>query len=283
MLKVTIIAIGRELLTGRVRDANASWLARRVTALGGQVQRIAIADDDPAQVARELQRSLTDGASLVLTTGGLGPTADDRTLQGIALAFGCTLALHPQALQMVKERYWALAAEGSVQDAHITESRQKMAILPEGAIPLPNPVGAAPAVLLKIHGVTIVSLPGVPAEMQAIFEASVLNLLRAMTPQAAYQERTLVTPFGDESLLAPLLEQVMKRIPQVSLKSRATRFGPQVKLEVVLSTSARTEPEAEALLQEAEAELKQAIRSQAERSSAPGLDKEKKEHGGEEG
>lgn len=283
MLKVAIIAIGRELLTGRVRDANASWLARRVTALGGQVQRMAIADDDPAQVARELQRSLEDGASVVLTTGGLGPTADDRTLQGIALAFGRALALHPQALPMVKERYWALAAEGSVQDADVTESRQKMAILPEGAIPLPNPVGAAPAVLLQIQGATIVSLPGVPAEMEAIFEASILHLLRAMAPEAVYREQTFLTPLGDESQLAPLLDQVIKKVPQVSLKSRATHFGPGITLEVVLSARAPSEAQAEALLREAEAELKKAIRSQAELSSGLGLDEEEKQQGGEEG
>lgn len=280
MLKVAILAIGRELLTGRVRDANASWLARRVTTLGGQVQRMAIVDDDPAQVALELRRSLEDGVSLILTTGGLGPTADDRTLQGIALAFGRALVLHREALQMVKERYEALAVEGAVPEASLTESRQKMALLPEGALPLPNPVGAAPAVLLQLPGMTLIALPGVPAELTAIFEASVLTLLRGMVPEAAYREKTLVTPFGDESLLAPLLEQVMKKVPPVYLKSRATHFGPQVQLEVILSTSAPTAQEADALLREAEAELERVIRSKVP-SSAPGLDEE--QQGGEEG
>jgi len=283
VLKVAIIAVGRELLTGRVRDANASWLARRVTGLGGQVQRMAIVDDDPAQIARELQRSLEDGASVVLTTGGLGPTADDRTLQGIALAFGRALVLHQGALQMVKERYEALAAGGAVQQADLTESRKKMAILPEGAIPLPNPVGAAPAVLFKVQGMTIIALPGVPAELVAIFEASALHLLLKMTPETVYQERVLVTPVGDESLLAPLLEEVMRRIPQVYLKSRATHFGPQVKLEVVLSASARTKEEAEAVLQAAEAALEQAIGARTGLSPVLGLHKEKEQQSGEEG
>lgn len=257
MLKTAILAIGRELLTGRVRDANASWLARRVTSLGGQVTRIAIVDDDPEQIARELHRLIQDGAKMILTTGGLGPTADDRTLEGIALALKRPLSPHPGALSLVKDRYQALAARGLVQDATLDEARRKMAYLPEGSRALPNPVGAAPGVLIEAEA-TIIALPGVPAEMEAIFETSVLGLLRAFIPDATYLERVFVTGVGDESKLAPILQEVMRQVPQVYLKSRATHFGPDVKLEVILSASGQ-QGEVEAILERAEDELRRRL------------------------
>lgn len=257
MLKVGIVAVGRELLTGRVRDTNSAWIAKRATSLGGKVIRMAVVDDDPQAIAQEVRRLIQEGAQVVITTGGLGPTLDDRTLEGIALALGRPLKLNPQALRMVEERYRVLANQGFVQNAEMDEIRRKMAILPEGSKPLENPVGAAPGVLLEAEAF-VVSLPGVPAEMEALFEGSVLGFLKTLAPGMIYQERTVATGVGDESRLAPVLQEVMRKVPRVYCKSRATRFGQDVSLEVILS-AAGLEGEIETLLDKAEEELRRRL------------------------
>ena len=98
-----ILAIGREILRGRVQDTNSWTLARRLTGLGHEVVRIAACDDDLVAIVREVRRAAEDGATLVVTTGGLGPTDDDRTLQALADATDCPLALHPEARDLVAD------------------------------------------------------------------------------------------------------------------------------------------------------------------------------------
>src|SRR5438034_5748002 len=83
-----IVAVGRELLTGRTVDTNSAWIAARLTDLGAAVTRVVAVDDDPAAIAREIAGARERGTGLVITTGGLGPTLDDRTLAGVAAAFG---------------------------------------------------------------------------------------------------------------------------------------------------------------------------------------------------
>ena len=123
-------------------------------------------------IRQGVQEALGRRPKLLITVGGLGPTHDDMTLKGVALALGKPLVLNRKALDTIKKHYRGM--EGSLL---LTTYRRKMATLPEGAEPLPNPVGTAPGVLAKLDGTTIISLPGVPAEMKAIFKQSVVQLL----------------------------------------------------------------------------------------------------------
>src|SRR3989442_7557947 len=138
---VEIVAVGRELLTGHTVDPNSAWLAARLTVLGASVLRIVAVDDDPVAVAHELGAARARGAALAITTGGLGPTFDDRTLGGVAAAFGRALVEHPDALGFVTRRYAELAAAGAVAEGALTPPRRKMACLPAGAEPVDNAVG----------------------------------------------------------------------------------------------------------------------------------------------
>jgi molybdopterin-biosynthesis enzyme MoeA-like protein len=94
--------------------------------------------------------------------------------------------------------------------------------------------------------------------MEAIFETSILGLLQTLAPGTTYLERVFVTGVGDESKLAPILQEVMRQVPRVYLKSRATHFGPDVKLEVILSASGQ-QGEVEAILERAEDELRRRL------------------------
>src|SRR5439155_1112684 len=108
---------GRELLTGRTVDTNSAWIAARLTDLGAFVARIVAVDDDPAAIAREIAGARERGVALVITTGGLGPTLDDRTLAGVAAALERRLVEHPAALAFVARRYAELAAAHAVAGA----------------------------------------------------------------------------------------------------------------------------------------------------------------------
>lgn len=254
---VEIFAIGNELLLGEVVDTNTAWLCRFLTGLGGRVQRAILLPDDVGEIRAELERSLQRGPDFIFTTGGLGPTEDDRTLAGVALATGRPLEEHPQALQMVAARYQALAELGYVADPELTPPRRKMALLPRGAIPLANPVGAAPGVLLPLERTTVVCLPGVPEEMKAIVQNALAPYLQTRFGKAGFAELRLLVGCGDESRLAPLLKEIQERFPQLYIKSRARAFGPGIRLQVYLSAAASTPEEAQALVKEAHRRLEE--------------------------
>jgi len=238
-----IVVAGNELLIGDVLDTNTNWLCRRITGLGGTVQRTVVVRDDLVAIGREVLGATSRGAEVIFTTGGLGPTADDMTLQALAEALDRPLELHAGALELVQAKYQELAEAGYVDHARMTPERRKMAILPRGGRPLYNPVGGAPGVLLEHEGSVIVSLPGVPEELKGIFEQTLPPMLRQWFGEAFYQERTVVLACGDESVLAPVVNTVADAHSEVYVKSRAKVYGPEVRLRVTLSARGQTEDE----------------------------------------
>ena len=169
---VEILAIGNEVLAGNVIDTNSHWLCQQLAARGASIRRVTVLPDEPAEIADCLQGALVHAPRLIITCGGLGPTRDDLTVAAIAAALGLELIEHPAAFAMVRDFYVELAARGDVTTAEMLPARSKMAQMPAGAEPLRNAVGAAPGVLLTLGATTIVSLPGVPAEMKDIFSNS---------------------------------------------------------------------------------------------------------------
>jgi len=235
--RVEIIAVGNELLLGDVLDTNTNWLCKRITGVGGQVTRAVLVRDDHQAIIAEILAALERSPRLIITTGGLGPTGDDITLQAVAQATGCPVSLHPEALALVKERYAELAKKGYVGDSALTEARKKMAYLPRGAKAVANPVGSAPAVILEIAGSTLVSLPGVPEEMKGIYEETLQPTLKGIFGDSFYEERAVIAHCGDESTLAPILSEVVAAHPEVYIKSRARRYGPEVEILITLSSA----------------------------------------------
>jgi molybdopterin-biosynthesis enzyme MoeA-like protein len=135
------------------------------------------------------------------------------TLKGIALALDKRLVLNPEAFAMVKARYSKLESSTG-----LTRFRRKMATLPQGADPLPNPIGTAPGVTISVGKIRLVSLPGVPSEMKAIFAGSVIPMLRASKAEAP-KEVTVGLVGIIESALAPALDRTRKAFPGLYFKS----------------------------------------------------------------
>jgi len=235
---IELICLGTELLIGKTVNTNAQWIAKRITSLGLSVRRVTVVGDDINEISNAVREALERNLSFLITTGGLGPTFDDKTLEGIAQALKRQLETNEQALEMVKEKYRGYVEEGRMEKAELTPPRVKMAKLPEGAKPLPNPIGTAPGVITTWESTTIISLPGVPSEMKAIFEESVVPLLKQVAGDVTFFETSMVATGVMESEMAPLIDRVMHDNPYVYIKSHP-RGGEKIpRLEFHLSTTA---------------------------------------------
>ena len=230
-----VITVGNELLIGRTINTNAAWLGRRLTLLGFRVVRMLTVPDDVDEIAE----AVTEGVSrarVVITTGGLGPTYDDVTLEGVARALGRRLVLNDAALQMVKSFYEKV-------DGKITEERIKMAMLPEGAKPLRNPVGAAPGSLVECGGRVVASLPGVPREMESMFLEELEPILRRLAPPVSIVECGVTIKGVPESLLAPYIKKAAKSSSRVYVKShpKGSEAGaPIIEVKAMASAPSRS-------------------------------------------
>ncbi len=237
---VEIICIGNELLIGKTLNTNAQWLAKRITTLGLYVNRITIVGDDVNDISNITKETLQRQPIFVITTGGLGPTFDDKTLEGIAKALNCPLQIREEALKMIEKKYEQYLEEGLVKEkVELTSPRIKMATLPKGASPLPNPIGTAPGVLLKQNNVTIIALPGVPPEMEAIFDNSVMPLLKEVSGNATFYETSISVTGTMESDIAPFIDKTMHENPYVYIKSHPHGGEGVPHLELHFSTTAQ--------------------------------------------
>src|SRR6266702_7492655 len=208
-----IVSVGNELLIGHTLDTNSHWIAKRFTKFGWTLQRITVLRDSLPAIKDGVTGALRRKPDLLITLGGLGPTHDDMTLKGIALALNKRLTLNREAFAMVKARYSKLEASTG-----LTRFRRKMATLPEGAEPLPNPIGTAPGVMIKVGTTRLVSLPGVPSEMKAIFTGSVIPMLEDSNGEAP-KEVSIGLVGIIESALAPALDRTRKAFPGLYFKS----------------------------------------------------------------
>ena len=234
---VEILCVGNELLIGKTLNTNAQWLGRRITSLGLNVRRITVVGDDIDEIAGAVKEAVQRGPSFVIVTGGLGPTFDDKTLEGVASALGRGLEENREALEMIEERYHSYVAEKRVEKFEMTPHRVKMAKLPKGATPVPNPVGTAPGVLAECEGVSLVMLPGVPQEMMAIFDESIAPLLRKIAGDMTFFEASLDVKGVPESTLAPVIDSVMHDNPYVYIKSHPQAAERVPHLELHFSTT----------------------------------------------
>ena len=225
--------------------AIAGWVSR----LGGLVHRITVLDDNEQAVATALGEALNRNPHLVITTGGLGPAADDLTLAGVATTLAQPLKVNPQARTMIEEAYQRLAQGKQVRSAALNLIREKMCRIPVNGIPVLNEQGLAPGVVCKLPGgAAVICLPGAPGEALQVLDAA-LPLLRELPPRVHTARREVEAPSADESLLPPLLEQISGEFPGLWVSSRPVTAGqPQPRVVVTLEATAPTEEEANTVL-----------------------------------
>jgi len=151
-----VLIIGNEILSGRTQDANLSFLAQGLNEVGIRLREARVIPDDAGVIVSTVNE-VRQAFDYVFTTGGIGPTHDDITAQCVADAFGLVLIVHPEAKRVLESHY---------PPGHLNEARLRMAMVPEGATLLPNPISRAPG--FRIGNVFV--LPGVPSIMRGIFD-----------------------------------------------------------------------------------------------------------------
>ena len=240
-----ILCIGTELLLGNITNGNARWIAEQLAALGVPHHRQAVVGDNRERLIGEV-RSASERCRVLITTGGLGPTPDDLTTEAIAAAFETPLVEHPQVWVEIQSR---LAARGRPCAA----SNRRQAFLPEGAALLPNPTGTAPGMIWSPRpGFTILTFPGVPSEMRAMWQATAAPWLKgAGLAEGVFASRMLHFWGVGESNLAEQMADLL----EASNPTVAPYAGSgEVKLRI--TARAASAEVAESLLQPVEAEIR---------------------------
>lgn len=236
MLTAEIIAIGSELLAPTRTDTNSLWLTEQLNRLGIDVKLKTIVGDDDARL-EEAIRDAVKRSRVVITTGGLGPTEDDVTRKVAARALGRRLVLDESVLREIRNRFaqYKLA---------MPERNSRQAMVIDGAVVLDNPNGSAPGLFIEHEGCSVALLPGPPREMKPMFEASVRPRLAEKSGELRFARRVLrVAGMGESAIdekIAPIYLRYQN--PQTTILFNSSE------VEIHLSAQARTEAEAEKLL-----------------------------------
>jgi nicotinamide-nucleotide amidase len=206
MISIEILCIGNELLSGITVNTNAHWLSQKITDSGGYVKRITIVRDDINEIAMTVKESLARKPKWLIISGGLGPTYDDKTLEGVGIGIGVELALDKRAVKMLRKSY----SRHLANYYKLNEIQLKMATIPIGSIPIQNPVGTAPSVLIETAKTKIICLPGVPKELEAIFLESILPQIKKIIGDFHITETSYEIVGVTETMLAPILNKIDK-------------------------------------------------------------------------
>jgi len=240
-----LLCIGTELLLGNILNSNARWLAERLAALGVPHFRQEVVGDNRERVITAV-RAASQRSRVLITSGGLGPTPDDLTTEAIAAAFDTPLQERPEVWELIQAR---LAGRGRP----LAASNRRQALLPEGAQVLPNPTGTAPGMIWSpVAGFTVLTFPGVPSELKAMWLATAEPWLRqAGVAEGVFASRLLRFWGVSESALA---EQVSDLLAQDNPTLAPYAGLGEVKLR--MTARAKDEDSAAALLAPLEAELR---------------------------
>lgn len=200
-----IITIGDELVTGLVADTNSAFLARELNATGIPVSRMVSVPDEQEIILQALDGVLP-ATAIVLITGGLGPTGDDRTREAICSYFSTQLVESAQVLQHIRQ---LLAKKGFPEN----ESNRRQALVPQTAEILPNAIGTAPGMVLYQNNKIYIFLPGVPFELQWMTENRVVPFLQQKFSLPPVLHRLVLTSGAFEAQLSELLRDFEKELP----------------------------------------------------------------------
>lgn len=206
-VRAAVLVTGSEILIGRIVDTNSSWLARELEGAGVRLERIVAVDDREEMIVGALRELLASGVDLVLTSGGLGPTHDDRTVACVAQVAGVPLVLDEPTLARIDEIVGEFARARGMDPAAYVRGNRKQAMVPVGAEVLP-PVGTAPGVILPVGDQRIVVLPGPPVELARMWPTAVASPLIAPLLSGALPRRVLRLYGVAESAIADAFEDL---------------------------------------------------------------------------
>lgn len=237
-MAIELLSIGTELVLGQIQDTNAHWIAQQILQVGGELRRVTMLRDVREEMTEALESAVAREASLILTTGGLGPTPDDMTVEVVAALTGQGTAVSEETVAEFRKRREMSDSEP------LNDALMKMATVPETATVLQNPEGWAPCISIAHGTATIMMMPGPPKEMKAVFEAHVQPLIA----ERYRSEVTTARVYADmlEAAVSPIMQQVMEKYPGVYLKAYVAlrpEDGDPMPIDLVSTSTDKTEAE----------------------------------------
>ncbi len=204
-MKVHIITVGDEILIGQVVDTNSAWMAQQLNLIGARVIRKIAVGDVHEEIVSAI-RSAFESAEVILMTGGLGPTKDDVTKKAIADFFGVEMVFH-------QETYDRIVALFNARNISLKPSHQAQCYMPANAQLLFNKMGTAPGMWFEHNNKVLISMPGVPYEMEYIMAQQAIPRLKAYFPGEIIAHRTILTVGKGETDIAAMIESVENSLP----------------------------------------------------------------------
>jgi nicotinamide-nucleotide amidase len=243
-----VIGVGTEILLGDIANSNARWISERLAAVGVDVLHHQVVGDEVSRIA-EVFRLALSRADVVVATGGLGPTGDDVTREGLARALELELVRHPEIEEFLRERFRRMGRE-------MPESNLRQADVPRGARFVLPRRGTAPGLLLEtVGGKRFYVVPGVPAEMQEMMQGAVLPELSTLTGGRTIASRTLRSVGIAEARVGELLQDVFENAANPTMA-----FLPaEGEVRVRLTATANSEEEARRLIQPVAEEVRRRL------------------------
>lgn len=242
-MRAEIISVGTELLLGEIVDTNAAFLSQELAALGIELYHRTTVGDNEQRLRQALVEALSR-VDLVITSGGLGPTADDLTKEVVAAVLDLPLVLHRPSLQWIEEYFARMGRK-------MTANNRKQALIPEGGLALANPNGTAPGVFVRKGDKIVVCLPGPPRELIPMFRSHVRPQLQKES-RGVIRSRVLRLCGVGESELVERIGDFLAGQTNPTLAPLASEG--EVRLRI--TARAQTDAEAEALNGELEAKLR---------------------------
>jgi nicotinamide-nucleotide amidase len=248
-MNAEIVTIGTELLLGAIVDTNAAYIARQLRTVGMNLYYKTSVGDNEARCAQVISNAL-DRADVVITTGGLGPTVDDITREAVAEATNRPLEFSQKLLEQIQARFDRWGAE-------MTANNRRQAYIPQGALPITNPVGSAPCFIVETDRGVVISLPGVPREMEYLLQHEVLPFLgRRFRLGSIIKTRILRTAaMGESRIDAALGELLTGTNPTIGLAAHPGQT------DVRITAKAESTELADRLIAPVEAEVRRRLGS----------------------
>ncbi len=233
-MNAEIVAVGTELLLGQNVDTNSSWIAQRLALLGWDVFAFQAVGDNERRMEAAL-RLAAERSQAVLATGGLGPTVDDVTRKVAAKLSQRQLVFHEDLAKRIEERF-------SRSGKPFPKVNLNQAFIPQGATVVPNPVGTAPGFIVKVQKSHLICLPGVPAEMKAMFEETVGPFLKSLRPEGSLiKSRVYRTTGISESRLNEKIVDIFERSTNPTVGVLAHPEGVDIRLTAKAESGAQAD------------------------------------------
>jgi nicotinamide-nucleotide amidase len=208
-VRAGIVVTGTEVLTGRIADRNGPWVSERLAELGVDVAHITVVGDRPEDLEAALRFLAAEGMDLIVTSGGLGPTADDLTAEIVARFAGVEMVLDREMEEKIAAIIRGFARRFHFDQEAVRAANRKQAMIPEGSLPL-DPVGTAPGLVVPVEQRVVIVLPGPPRELRPMWPRAIESrpaqaVLARATPLLSYTVRMFGVP---ESEIAKSLREI---------------------------------------------------------------------------